>query len=66
MTQSFCPECNFRIEIAGPELGQLLTCNRCKTELEVIYVNPLQLDWVYDYAPNEYIVDEEPEQLELD
>ena len=66
MAKSFCPECNQRVEVIAPELGQVLNCSRCKTELEVIYLDPLQLDWIYDYTPNDYAAEEETAEIEFE
>ncbi len=44
-----CPECatNIRFD-SQPALHDLVTCPECGTELEVIKVSPLKLDWAYD------------------
>lgn len=44
-----CPECatNIRFD-RQPVLHDLLTCPECGTELEVIKISPLKLDWAYD------------------
>lgn len=44
-----CPECvtNIRFD-QQPSLHDLVTCPECGTELEVIQVSPLKLDWAYD------------------
>ncbi len=44
--ETYCPECDGRIIIKAPRLGQKLTCNDCRTRLQVINLNPLELDWV--------------------
>jgi lysine biosynthesis protein LysW len=43
---AFCPECHRKVEIDDPTLGQFITCPHCQTELEIIYLDPLQLDWI--------------------
>jgi lysine biosynthesis protein LysW len=43
---AFCPECHRKIEIEDPDLGQHVICPHCQTELEIIYLDPLQLDWL--------------------
>jgi lysine biosynthesis protein LysW len=43
----FCPECNRPVDLKDPKLGLLVTCQSCETELEVINLDPLALDWVY-------------------
>jgi hypothetical protein len=42
-------------------LGQKLTCPHCDAELEVISLNPLELDWAYDWSWDEDDEDEEDE-----
>ncbi len=46
----FCPECNRPVDLRDPKLGLLVTCQSCETELEVINLVPLALDWVYHGA----------------
>jgi alpha-aminoadipate carrier protein LysW len=42
-----CPDCGERIVLKLPvERGQLVTCDNCEAELEVIETNPVELDWV--------------------
>lgn len=48
----FCPECNRPVDLQDPKLGLLVTCQSCETELEVINLDPLALDWVYHGAEN--------------
>lgn len=48
-----CRSCGERIGLRKPPaLGQRLSCPRCGTRLEVIGVNPVELDWAFD-APIE-------------
>lgn len=48
MATALCPECDQMVKV-GAELaeGQRVTCSHCGTELEVISVDPLELDWAY-------------------
>ena len=59
MGSAYCPDCDGRI-VLNPHanLGQKLTCPHCDAELEVISLNPLELDWAYDWSWDE---DEEDE-----
>jgi lysine biosynthesis protein LysW len=43
--ETYCPECDGRIILKSPRLGQKLTCNDCRTRLQVISLTPLELDW---------------------
>lgn len=46
---AYCPECDTRITFKKqPELGQQVTCRECGEVLEVVELEPLELDWAYD------------------
>lgn len=46
---AYCPECDARIRFTNkPSIGQRLTCRECEQVLEVIGLQPLELDWAYD------------------
>lgn len=51
MASTYCPDCDEKI-ILGPHvrLGQKLICSHCGADLEVIGVDPLELDWVDDWS----------------
>ena len=44
-----CPDCGdmitFKVE---PRMGSRVSCPFCRTELDVIDTDPLELDWAYD------------------
>ena len=43
-----CPECESILRIhKKPRLGDTLVCRECGEKLEVVNLNPLELDWVY-------------------
>jgi alpha-aminoadipate/glutamate carrier protein LysW len=44
-----CPECSAEIEDQGFELGEIIVCDECGSELEVVGVDPLRLE----HAPEE-------------
>lgn len=47
---SYCPSCDGLIQLfAKPKLGQKLTCKSCHTELEIVELHPLTIDWAFDY-----------------
>lgn len=59
MASAYCPDCDAKIVLnPQPKLGDKLNCPDCDTELEVISLEPLELDWVYDWSWEE---DEEEE-----
>jgi lysine biosynthesis protein LysW len=43
---SYCPDCEQEIDLgARPREGQEVTCPNCGIYLEVISLDPLELDW---------------------
>lgn len=48
MTAAICVDCDARFKLnSTPRLGAIITCPECGTELEVIGLDPLELDWAY-------------------
>jgi lysine biosynthesis protein LysW len=44
----FCIDCEKPIRLESqPKQGEIIVCPSCGTELEVINVEPTELDWVY-------------------
>lgn len=44
-----CVHCKKTIPLGPrPEIGRRVTCPACQAVLEVISVNPIELDWAYD------------------
>ncbi len=61
-----CPECenNLDIELDEVEEGDVITCEECGTEFEVVGIDPLELSRVeddYDEEEDE-LYDEEEEE----
>ena len=58
-----CPQCGYEISVGSqPRIGQPVTCPNpsCNSELEVVWLDPLELDWpMLD-------LDEEEEDDDLD
>ncbi len=44
-TQADCPSCHTSLILTWPELGQRITCHSCTAELEIVWLNPVELDW---------------------
>ena len=45
-----CPECDANIFFSKKLfLGLKKTCPECRSELEVISLSPIELDWAYEY-----------------
>jgi lysine biosynthesis protein LysW len=55
MVTAKCPSCGKQVVI-GPSarMGQRLNCKRCNTEVEVVWLDPLELDWPYDDDDKEF------------
>jgi alpha-aminoadipate carrier protein LysW len=51
MASTFCPDCDEKITLNSKPIvvGEKLTCPHCDADLEVISVEPLELDWAYDW-----------------
>ncbi|RMD59018.1 lysine biosynthesis protein LysW [Candidatus Parcubacteria bacterium] len=57
-----CISCGERFEVgAHPHLGDLVTCPVCDALLEVVQLEPLELDWPYE--EDEDFDDEEDEEF---
>lgn len=49
MSESVCPSCGAQVTVKGtPKIGMHTTCRSCDTELEVVWLDPLELDWPMD------------------
>lgn len=49
MSTVLCPECDEKIRMPGrPTLGRRFACHNCGVELELINLDPVELDWVYN------------------
>lgn len=62
-----CPECesNLDIELDEVEEGDVVTCDECGSEYEVVAVEPLELSRVgddLDEEDDEYLDEEEEEE----
>lgn len=43
-----CPECDCRIGFEEkPEIGLLLVCPECHTQIEIVQNRPLKFDWAF-------------------
>ena len=66
MSWSVCPSCGETIKLAGqPRISQKVTCRYCDESLEIIDVNPIELDWAYyDDDDDEWSIDEDYEDYD--
>ena len=53
MIEARCPSCRAAIRLdADPVIGQRVNCPKCHTQLEVIWLYPVDLDWADEnYTP---------------
>ena len=59
-----CISCNAEISFSTtPKMGHLVKCPQCNAELEVVWLDPIELDWPfdddYDGEDEEYYYEEE-------
>ena len=65
MAKADCPACGAQINIGlKPRMGQRIKCTACSTELEVVWLEPIELDWPYDEDDDEDEFDEEDDYEE--
>ncbi len=51
MAKGLCPACNLSINVGpSPRKGQTVSCPKCRAQLEVLNLSPIELDWAYDEA----------------
>jgi len=49
MQSAECPQCGVEVSVGSqPKLGKLVACKECGAELEVVWLDPLELDWPID------------------
>jgi lysine biosynthesis protein LysW len=55
MVKAECPSCGADVSIfTKPKMGQRVKCNSCESDLEVIWLEPVELDWLLeDYDEEE-------------
>lgn len=47
--ETFCLDCECKIDLGpDPRVGQRVRCNYCQVEFEIINLEPLELDWIYE------------------
>jgi len=48
MATAFCLDCGYAVNLGSqPVEDQVITCSNCGAQLEVISLDPLELDWAY-------------------
>ncbi len=48
MPYAACPGCDQNIFLRSPKLGDIVYCDNCEADLEVVNVNPIELDWPWE------------------
>lgn len=49
MNKADCPSCGGSVNVGPkPRMGQHFVCTSCKTELEVTWLEPIELDFLVD------------------
>ena len=49
MVKADCPACDAKVHLGvKPKMGQRVVCPSCDTEIEVVWLEPVELDWPYD------------------
>ncbi len=67
MSLAVCPSCGETIKLTGqPRIGQKITCRYCDESLEVIDVNPIELDWAYYEDEDDWEDDDDFEDYDDD
>ena len=65
MNEAACPSCGASISIKGtPKIGMHVTCRSCDSEVEVVWLDPLELDFPMDEFEGEEDVNDVDEEEE--
>jgi len=49
MQSAECPQCGNNVQVGSqPTIGKLVKCKECGSELEVVWLDPVELDWPLD------------------
>lgn len=61
MNEAACPSCGATINIKGtPKIGVHVTCKSCDSEVEVVWLDPLE----FDFPMDEFEGEEEDDDFE--
>jgi lysine biosynthesis protein LysW len=50
MPKTYCPNCDAAVTVDKPRVGAMVRCRECDMELEVISINPFEVDFPLDYG----------------
>jgi lysine biosynthesis protein LysW len=48
MPKAYCPSCDAVVVVDKPRVGGMVTCRECAQELEIISLNPFEVDYPLD------------------
>jgi lysine biosynthesis protein LysW len=66
MAFAYCPDCAARIYLGRkPWLGQPASCDQCDASLEVVRINPPQVEWVDALPDDEWQQERELQTIEI-
>jgi lysine biosynthesis protein LysW len=49
MEKTYCPNCDAVVSVEKPKLGAMVRCRECDMQLEIISLNPFEVDFPLDY-----------------
>ena len=49
MSRTFCPSCDAEVRVEKPKMGAMVRCRECDTQLEIISLDPFEVDFPLDY-----------------
>ena len=62
-----CPNCGSNVPLPEEKnIGDYVFCPECNTELEIINLNPIELDWPLDAHDDDEVYDDFEEEIEDD
>jgi hypothetical protein len=57
MTISICPNCKAKVVLGSmPKYGDRYDCFECETILELVWLDPPELDWPWTYNDDETMI----------
>ena len=60
MPTSVCPECSEDVYVdADSEQGDIISCDECGTDLEIVGLDPIELDIHEDISIDDSVAEEE-------
>jgi lysine biosynthesis protein LysW len=60
MPYAACPGCDQNIFLRRtPKMGDMVYCDNCEADLEVVGLNPIELDWPWEEDEDEFVDDDD-------